>query len=280
MSTVPTLSIIGCGKLGRSLARLFVTHNSAMLADVLNLNTDSGARAVDFIGAGRAAGRYADLRAVDIFLIATRDDQIVPCCEALAQTGILSARSVVFHCSGALPSTVLEAARLQGASIAGIHPIRSFAQPEKVVEDFPGTYCGVEGDQRALDVLTPLFNSVGARFVPIEREAKVLYHAAAVFASNYMVTLLDTAIQTYARAGIPQDVALKMMSVLVRETIGNVLQTGPEQALTGPIARGDVDTVHRQYHALKAAHPAHGRLYRQLGIATMHLANRRQKPLS
>lgn len=280
MSTVPTLSIIGCGKLGRSLARLFATHNSAMLADVLNLNTDSGTRAVDFIGSGRVAARYADLRAVDIFLIATPDDQIVPCCEALAQTGVLSARSVVFHCSGALPSTVLAAAQQQGAAVASIHPIRSFAQPDKVVEDFPGTYCGVEGDPRALEVLTPLFNSVGARFVPIEREAKVLYHAAAVFASNYLVTLLDTAIQTYARAGIPQDVALKMMSVLVRETIANVLQTGPEQALTGPIARGDIDTVNRQYHALKAAHPAHGRLYRQLGVETMHLANRRRRSAS
>ncbi|WP_293775690.1 Rossmann-like and DUF2520 domain-containing protein [uncultured Oxalicibacterium sp.] len=280
MSTVPTLSIIGCGKLGRSLARLFVTHNSAMLADVLNLNTNSGTRAVEFIGSGRVVQRYADLRAVDIFLLATPDDQIVPCCEALTQTGILSPRSVVFHCSGALPSTVLEAARQQGAAVASIHPIRSFAQPEKVVEDFPGTYCGVEGDTRALDVLTPLFNSVGARFVPIEREAKVLYHAAAVFASNYLVTLLDTAIQTYARAGIPQDVALKMMSVLVRETISNVLQTGPEQALTGPIARGDIDTVNRQYHALKATHPAHGRLYKQLGVETMHLANRRRKMAS
>jgi len=277
MSALPTLSIIGCGKLGRSLARMFLNHERVLLADVLNLNPESGARATAFIGAGRVANTYKDLRPVDIFLIAAPDDQIENCCLSLAQTGALSAKTVVFHCSGALPSTALEAARLQGASIASIHPIRSFAMPEKVIEDFAGTYCGVEGDQRALDGLTTLFNSIGARFVPIDREAKVLYHAAAVFASNYLVTLLDTAIQTYAKAGIPQDVALKMMSVLVRETTSNVLQTGPELALTGPIARGDIDTVTRQYRALSAAHPAHGRLYKQLGIETMHLANRRKQ---
>src|SRR5690606_16891095 len=107
----------------------------------------------------------------------------------------------------------------------------------------------MEGDQRALDILSHLFSSIGAHCVPIERDAKVFYHAAAVFASNYLVTLLDTAIQTYARAGIPQDVAQKMMAALVRETAENVLRTSPEQALTGPIARGDMETVQRQYRA-------------------------------
>ncbi|GGC03184.1 hypothetical protein GCM10007205_10500 [Oxalicibacterium flavum] len=276
MSAIPSLSIIGCGKLGRSLARMLVTHNSVLLADILNHDVASGGRATAFIRAGRVARGYGDLRPADIFLIAAPDDQIEGCCAALAQTGALSARSVVFHCSGALPSTVLAPAQAQGAAVASIHPIRTFAMPEKVIDDFAGTYCGVEGDRRALDVLTPLFNGIGARFVPIERDAKVYYHAAAVFASNYLVTLLDTAIQTYARAGIPQDVAQKMMSVLVRETVNNVLQTGPEQALTGPIARGDIDTVNRQYHAINAVEPAHGRLYKQLGLATARLAQRRK----
>lgn len=276
MSTVATLSIIGCGKLGRSLAYLFARHENAVLVDILNSHAGSAERAIAFIGAGHAAHAYQSLRAADIFLIATPDDQIEACCIALAQSGVLSTNSVVFHCSGALPSGVLHAAQAHGAAVASIHPIRSFAVPEKVVENFAGTYCGVEGDERALQVLGHLFNGIGARFVPIEQNAKVLYHAAAVFASNYLVTLLDTAIQTYASAGIPQEVALKMMSALVRETTENVLRIGPEQALTGPIARGDIDTVNRQYQALNAMHPAHGRLYRQLAVATMRLAKRRK----
>ena len=273
---IPTLSIIGCGKLGRSLARLLVTHHAAVLTDVLNRSPDSGQEAVAFIGAGRVASSYADLQPADIFLIATPDSQIETCCTALAQTGLLSANSVVFHCSGALPSSVLNTAQTRGAAVASLHPIRSFALPENVVADFADTYCGMEGDQRALDILSPLFSSIGAHCVPIERDAKVFYHAAAVFASNYLVTLLDTAIQTYARAGIPQDVAQKMMAALVRETAENVLHTSPEQALTGPIARGDMETVQRQYRALHAADATQGRLYKQLGLATARLAQRRK----
>ena len=139
------------------------------------------------------------------------------------------------------------------------------------------TYCGTEGDQSALDVLSPLFHAIGAQTVAIRREAKVLYHAGAVFASNYLVTLLDTALQTYAQAGIPQDVALKMMAALVRETSENVLQSGPEQALTGPIARKDISTVIRQYRAVQAWDKRYGKLYKQMGKLTAQLAQRKRK---
>mgnify|MGYP001964626333 FL=1 len=105
----------------------------------------------------------------------------------------------------------------------------------------------------------------------------MLYHAGAVFASNYLVTLLDTALQTYAQAGIPQDVALKMMAALVRETSENVLQSGPEQALTGPIARKDISTVIRQYRAVQAWDKRYGKLYKQMGKLTAQLAQRKRK---
>ena len=189
----------------------------------------------------------------------------------------MSASSIVFHCSGALPSSILDSASQRGAAIASIHPIRSFAVPEKVVADFAGTYCGVEGDQTALDVLNPLFNTIGAQTVSIQGDAKVLYHAAAVFASNYLVTLLDTAVQAYGKAGIPQDVALKMMAPLLRETTENVLQIGPEQALTGPIARNDIATVIKQYRSVNTWNRDYGKLYKQLGKLTAHLARRRKK---
>ncbi len=278
MTPPKTLSIIGCGKTGRTLARLWAENETVVIGDILNTSVESGARAVAFIGAGRVAGNYADLRPADIILIAAPDDRIPACCAALMQTNCVSANSVVFHCSGALSSSVLQPAQARGAGIASIHPIRSFALPEKVVQDFAGTYCGVEGDARAIDELHQLFNAIGAQFVPIDRERKILYHAAAVFASNYLVTLLDTAVQTYGKAGIPQDVALRMMASLVRETTENVLQSGPEQALTGPIARGDVATVVTQYRAIRMWNSSFGKLYRQLGKLTSALAYRRQPP--
>ncbi len=274
MNQPATLSIIGCGKVGQTLGRLWQEHHAVEIQDILNRSTASGINAIGFIGAGRVARNYADLRPADIYLIAAPDDQIAACCEALANADCLSSNSIVFHCSGALPSSILQAASTRGAAIASIHSIRSFAVPEKIINDFADTYCGVEGEQRALDILAPLFTAIGAQLVTIKSEEKILYHAAAVFASNYLVTLLDTAVQTYGRAGIPQDVALKMMASLVRETTENVLKIGPQQALTGPIARGDVATVLNQYRAVRKWNRRYGELYKQLGKLTSRLARR------
>jgi predicted short-subunit dehydrogenase-like oxidoreductase (DUF2520 family) len=277
MTTRPTLTMIGCGKVGQTLGRLWHAHGLVTMQDVLNTSADSAHRAIEFIGAGTAALDLSALRAADIVLIGAPDDRIAGCSAALVRSHCAKAGSVVFHCSGALPSSILQAVRERGAATASVHPIRSFASPIEVVRTFSGTYCGVEGDPSALAVLRPLFAAIGAHFVEIEADRKVLYHAAAVFASNYLVTLLDTAVQTFGQAGIPQEAALKMMASLVRETTENVLKTGPQQALTGPIARGDIATVIGQYRALKNRDQRLGSLYKQLGKLTARLARRRDR---
>jgi predicted short-subunit dehydrogenase-like oxidoreductase (DUF2520 family) len=272
-----TLTIIGCGKVGKTLGRLWHANGTFVIQDVLNRSLASSHRAASFIGAGRAVRDYAGLLPADIYLIASSDDQLAQCCEDLARSGRITAGTIVFHCSGALASTELQPAAQQGASIASVHPIRSFASPEQVADNFAGTYCGVEGDPRALEVLSEGFSAIGARMVSIDAECKTIYHSAAVFACNYLVTLLDIAQQAYAKSGIPPEVSLKLMEPLVRETVDNVFTLGPADALTGPIARGDLATVVKQYRAVSAWNKRHGRLYRQLGTLTAALAARRRK---
>jgi predicted short-subunit dehydrogenase-like oxidoreductase (DUF2520 family) len=272
-----TLTIIGCGKVGKTLGRLWRANETFVIQDVLNRSLASSEGAVSFIGAGRALRDYTELRPADIYLVASGDDQVAQCCEVLARTGRIAAGAIVFHCSGALASTALQPAAQHGASIASVHPIRSFASPEQVAENFAGTYCGMEGDPRALEVLSGAFSAIGARMVSIDAEFKTIYHSAAVFACNYLVTLLDIAQQAYAKSGIPPEVSLKLMEPLVRETVDNVFRLGPADALTGPIARGDVATAVKQYRAVSAWNKPHGRLYRQLGKLTGALAARRRK---
>jgi predicted short-subunit dehydrogenase-like oxidoreductase (DUF2520 family) len=272
-----TLSIIGCGRVGQTLGRLWSSQNIFALRDLLNRSLPSARQAAAFVGAGKPVEDYADLQSADIFLIAVPDDQIAQCCKSLALTNRLNGDSIVFHCSGALPSSVLRPAIDRGAAVAGIHPIRSFASPGQVAQDFAGTWCGMEGDRRALDVLAPAFEAVGAQLVSINPEAKIHYHAAAVFACNYLVTLLDVAKQSYERAGIAPDVALKLIAPLVRETVENVFKLGPETALTGPIARGDMATAHKQWRAVQDANASHGDLYKQLMDLTVELAARRNR---
>ncbi len=269
-----SLGIIGCGKLGRSLGRLWTQHATVRIAGVLNRTLAGAEDAVAFIGAGEALVSYETMQKSDIYLVGTPDGAIAQACERLAASGKVDETTIVFHCSGALSSGYLQSARDCGAAVAGIHPIRSFAQPEMAVQQFRGTFCGVEGDARALAVLLPLFAAIGAESVAIDGERKVLYHSAAVVASNYLVTLLDAARRLYVEAGVDPQAALAMLAPLTRGTLENVLQAGPEAALTGPIARGDMETVARQQAALDALNPELGSLYRLFAQMTTELAQR------
>lgn len=267
----PTLNIIGAGHVGRALGRLFAGHGVFAIGDVLARSEQGAQDAAAFIGAGRPVHGIEQLQPAQAWMLAVPDDQIAPVCAALSVRGLL-AGAVVFHCSGAKASGELLA---PGASVASVHPVRSFADPATVASSFTGTFCGIEGDAQALALLGPAFEAIGARLVPIDAQAKTVYHAASVFASNYLVTVLDAALRAYQAAGIPEDVARELARPLASETLQNVLRMGPERALSGPIARGDMATVARQQQAVEAWDAPSGELYRALADATVALARRR-----
>jgi len=272
---LPTLNIVGAGHVGRVLGRLFDASGAAQVQDVLTRSHASAQAAVDFMGAGRALPDASTLRRADVWMLAVGDDQIGPACAQLAATGLLQ-DAVVFHCSGARSSAALQSAADAGALVASVHPVRSFADPAAVAQDFAGTFCGVEGDAAALAQLAPLLAKIKARTVAIDAAAKTVYHAAAVFASNYLVTVVDAALRAYQAAGIPADVARELARPLATETLANALRLGPEAALSGPIARGDLQTVARQQQAIDGWDPDTGVLYAALADATSLLAQRKR----
>ena len=274
---VPTLNIIGCGNVGKVLGRLWASSGTFEVQDVLNRSRGSAEAAIGFVGAGTAVESWEALRPADFFMIGTPDAEVETACAALARSGALRAGATVFHCSGALPSHVLAAAKSAGAVVASVHPIRSFAGAEAVAHNFSGTYCGIEGDADAVERMSRAFAAIGARLVNIDPAYKSVYHSAAVFSSNYLVTLLDVALDAYARAGVPRDAALKLMEPLVRGTVDNVFRIGTEEALTGPIARRDLATVVRQYRALSAWNKGVGALYKRLGKFTAAIAARKRR---
>ncbi|MTV39123.1 Rossmann-like and DUF2520 domain-containing protein [Duganella radicis] len=270
-----TVNLVGAGHVGRVLGKLLSAQGYAV-RQVLTRSAASARQAVAFIGAGGAIADYAQLQPAAIHVLAVGDDQIVPACEALARAVPLSG-SIVFHCSGALASDRLQAARDAGALVASVHPIRSFADPSAVAAQFAGTFCGIEGDEGALAVLTPALQAIGAQPVPINAEAKTVYHAAAVFASNYLVTVLDAALRAYQAAGVPEPVARQLAQPLASESMANVFRLGAAAALSGPIARGDMVTVARQQQAVSAWDEETGALYRALVAPTTALARRKPR---
>jgi predicted short-subunit dehydrogenase-like oxidoreductase (DUF2520 family) len=271
----PRLAIIGPGRVGKALGRLFHDSGAVVVGDILARHSDSAAAAVAFIGAGRPLTDFNLLEPADIFMLSVADDQIGACAGHLAKSRLASG-SIVFHCSGALTAAVLAPAQQAGAHIASIHPVRSFADPAAVASTFAGTFCGVEGDGPALATLLPLMAQIGARPVAIDPAQKTIYHAAAVFASNYLVTLIDVATQAYGQAGITPELALEMIAPLLRESAENTFRLGPRHALTGPIARGDSQTVERQQQALASWNPAYAALYAQFATLTQAMVAGRQ----
>lgn len=266
------LNIIGCGNTGKTLASLWYKQRTFDIGDILNRSRKSALAAVEFIGAGQAVESHADIMPAEVFLIATPDNHIVESCQTLSASGLLRPGTIVFHCSGALSSDVLQSARLQGAFIASVHPVKSFAAPDSSIKTFAGTYCGVEGDDEALNVLNPAFESIGATTFAVNPEFKTLYHAASVMVCNYLTALFEVGLQTYTKAGLERDTAMQVMQPIVQGTLDNIFQLGTTNALTGPVARGDDDVVSRQLDALRDWHPQYADLYRDLGRVALELS--------
>jgi predicted short-subunit dehydrogenase-like oxidoreductase (DUF2520 family) len=266
------LNIIGCGKVGKTLGRLWAENQVFEIGDVVNRSNESSIAAVEFLGAGQAASRLGEMKAADVYMIGTPDGCIAETSAQLSAFGLLKSGAVVFHCSGALSSAELASAKKCGAFVASVHPVKSFASAESAALTFAGTFCGVEGDSEALEVLCPAFEAIGATAFPVNPEQKTLYHAGTVIVCNYLAALLEFGVRVYAKCDIPREQALQVMEPIVRETADNVFKSGTVQALTGPIARGDHQTVAKQIEALDAWNPRCGELYKLLGLVALDLS--------
>lgn len=267
-----SLNIIGAGKVGRVLGRQFVQHRVFQLAHIVTRSVLTAQQAIAFIGGGVAVSDATKLVAADVTMLTVPDDQIASTCAQLAALGLFKPGSIVFHCSGAKASTELHAATATSALVASVHPVRSFADPAQVAANFAGTICSVEGDAAALEVLISALQAIQANVVQISAANKLLYHAGSVFASNYLVTLMDTAMQAYQAAGISAEMAKAMAEPLARQSLENVFQLGAVAALTGPIARGDTATVEQQQKIVHDWDAVAGDLYAAFTPPTMALA--------
>ena len=271
-----SLNIIGAGKVGRVLGRLFSQHQVFQIKQIASRSALTTEQALAFIGAGTPVTNFAELAPADVTMLTVPDDQIAIVCQELVALGMIRPGSIVFHCSGAKASTELFAASAVGAAVASLHPVCSFADPAQLAAHFIDSICSLEGDEAAMQVLTPAVVAIQAKVVPINAENKLLYHAGSVFTSNYLVTLMEVALQTYQAAGIPADVAKAMAEPLARQSLDNVFKLGTVAALTGPIARGDMATVEKQAEVVCAWDAAAGSLYATFIEPTVALAARKK----
>lgn len=279
-----TLNLIGAGRVGKTLGRAWHRNGIFCVQDVLTRSLASAEQALAFIGAGRAVTALPGMRPADVWLLAVPDGQITETAAALAQALAAAAQCdqkqpahptvFAFHCSGALSSSELKPLQALDWHLASAHCLLSFADPDLALKQLPGTPCALEGDPLAVAVLQPAFESLGAHGFELAAEHKLLYHAGAVFATNFLPVLQDLAQQLWQRSGMPVDLAEHLNRTLLRNAVDNLRLLGPAGALTGPAARGDTALVQRQGEAVAQWNATAGEAYRALSQLASELAAR------
>ena len=182
-------------------------------------------------------------------------------------------RTVVLHTSGALPASVLAPLAAEGANVLSFHPLQAVVA-DSDAHTLDGVYVGLEGEPRAVAAGVELVSALGLRYVVVPAEAKPRYHLAAVMASNFVVTLLGVVQEVLGSVGIDRADAMAILTPLLQGTLDNLAANGPEDALTGPVARGDVETLRRHGLALRAHLPHLVPAYAALSVETVRIAVR------
>lgn len=217
-------------------------------------------------------GREDDLAgipdAVSAIAICTPDDVIGEIAQALASTFESWDGRIVFHVSGALTSEVLAPLHRAGAATLSFHPLSTFP-PDSRIRDFHGVTVAIEGsDQTEIKTMTEVADRLGANPVTITADQKAAYHLAASMASNFLVTLAGS-VQEVLRAA---ELDIHLMDGLVADTLSNLRTRSAADALSGPIVRGDVETVRLHLATLQSLAPHLIAFYKSAARATVELA--------
>jgi predicted short-subunit dehydrogenase-like oxidoreductase (DUF2520 family) len=213
-----------------------------------------------------AAQEVADT--AEIVFITTPDDVIAQVCGEIQWR---EGQSVV-HCSGAHSVDILEAARKLGAAVGSFHPLQTFADVDQAIENLSGSTFALEAEEPLLSTLKELTLVLNGNWVELKPGDKVLYHAAAVFVCNYLVTLVKLALDLWLDFGVSSKEATRALLPLLGGTINNIDNIGLPDCLTGPVARGDSGTIERHLSALETRSPSLLATYKELGLQTIPIA--------
>ncbi len=262
------LGIIGAGTVGTALA-VGLSSNGYQVAAVFSRSQSS---------AQKLAGAVSNCQVFDnsqgvadtaeLVFIATPDDAIA---SVASQIRWRAGQSVV-HCSGADSTDILELAKKSGAHVGAFHPLQTFASIKQAIDNIPGSTFAIEAEEPLLSTLKDMATALDGRWIELKADDKVAYHAAAVIACNYLVTLVKLATDLWQTFAIPPQQATQALLPLLRGTLNNIDTVGIPQCLTGPIARGDAGTIEKHLDTLQEIAPTMVSTYCELGLQTIPMA--------
>lgn len=270
-----TVAIIGAGRVGSSVGYLLAKAGYPVVS-IAARTAASAEKAAAFIGEGKPMADAASAASgAKLVFITTPDRTIREVCEVIRRA--IEPGAIIIHMSGAHSLDLLSAAKARGAHRAVIHPLQSLATREQGIKNLPGSYFRIEADPEALETARELVKALGGieLFMPkwsSGKDSAALYHAGAVTVSNYFVALIDYGLKFYQALGADKKEALKAVLPLIRGTLHNIETLGIPEALTGPIMRGDAETVGDHLDAMRKRTPELIDFYKGLARQTILVA--------
>ena len=239
---------IGAGKVGCSLGRYFA-ENNITVTGYYSKNPESSKAAADFTDTRSYNTLENILEDSDTLFLTVPDGTIGEIWDDMRNLPIKNKN--ICHCSGSIPSTVFFDAENRGAYRYSIHPLYAISSKATSYLDLGKACFTIEGSDAHLAELKALFSEMGNTVVAISPDSKALYHAAAVMVSNQIVALADMGTALLVKCGFSEAAAAEALSPLLLGNAQSVAEKGAVNALTGPIERGDAQTVSKHLQEIR-----------------------------
>jgi len=272
----PRVAIVGAGVVGSVLGRILVEEGGEVVA-VVSRRLASARQAGRFVRCRRVSTELSSIPpAAEIVYLTVPHAAIEEVAGALAlHPGLRFDRLAVCHASGVLTADVLAPLAQRGATTFSFHPLQTFPRtftPHRIVPSARGIFYGVDGSDRGVRMARRLARSLAGRVVIIPPESRVLYHAACVVASNHLTTLMAILREMFQGIGSSEHEFFRLFAPIVNATLENIRQTSPADALSGPVARGGLETVAAHLDAVRSVVPHLMPYYRAVSLETVRLA--------
>jgi len=265
---VDVLGFIGAGAVGSALA-IGLASKGYKVVSVSSRTAYSAAKLAGAIEGCRQCNTNQEVADIANTVFVTTPDAVIP--EVVSQIEWRFGQRVI-HCSGADSVDILEPAVKKGAAVGVFHPLQTFAGREQAIANIAGSTFAIEAGGPLKNYLMKMAEALNGTWIELEAGDKVVYHAAAVIASNYLVTLVKLADDLWKIFGIERDRATRALLPLIKGTLNNISTVGIPQCLTGPIARGDTVTIKKHLEALGKEAPDVLSVYCELGLQTIPIA--------
>lgn len=260
------IGFIGAGTVGNVLAKAFTKSGYTVIA-VSSLHLSSAQKLASIIPGCQVFETAQEvINRAGLTFITTPDDAIAMVASNLSWP---PGKSVV-HCCGAYSSDLLLAARSSGANTGVFHPLQTFATAQE--DNLKDTIFAIEAEGALKGTLKELATAIGKGYIELQKDDWTIYHIAAVFVSNYLVTLMKIAEDLWQKIGFSQEEAALALLPLVKGTIRNIEEIGLPKCLTGPISRGDKETIRKHIAALSQKDLEALPSYCELGLKTLPVA--------